>query len=60
MSRVKVSKSKLWRAIRQYCLDCCCGSSKEVRECHIKTCPLWEFRLGRAKSGDIANTVPLE
>jgi len=46
------------KAIRKKCLDCCAGSSlpaprssrqagKLVRECHIFTCPLWPFRLGK-------------
>ena len=35
------------RAIRYKCLDCCCGSVVEVRECPIKDCSLWPFRLGK-------------
>ena len=35
------------KAIRRKCLDCCAGSRKLVRECHIYTCPLWPFRLGK-------------
>jgi hypothetical protein len=30
------------KAIRAKCLDCCCGSSEEVRLCHITA-----FRLGK-------------
>ena len=35
------------KAIRKNCLDCCAGSSDEVRSCHIKTCPLHPFRFGK-------------
>lgn len=33
-------------AIRRKCLDCCNNSSKEVRLCPIKDCPLYYYRLG--------------
>jgi len=35
------------KAIRANCLECMCGSYKEVRECHIEDCPLWPYRLGK-------------
>ena len=35
------------RAIRQKCLECCCGNAAEVRRCHITDCTLWPYRLGR-------------
>lgn len=34
------------KQIRLYCLQCVCGSSHEVKLCHIKDCPLWNFRFG--------------
>lgn len=34
------------RAIRFKCLDCCCGDTAEVRECTIKNCSLYPFRMG--------------
>jgi hypothetical protein len=34
------------RAIRAKCLDCCCGSTSEVRKCVAVDCPLWAFRMG--------------
>ena len=43
-SQVRLARS---RAIRLKCLDCCCGSSHEVRICSIKTCALWRYRLGK-------------
>jgi len=35
------------KAIRRKCLDCCCGSSQEVRSCHIEDCALHPYRLGK-------------
>lgn len=35
------------KAIRAKCMDCSCGDRKEVRECRIKTCSLWPYRLGK-------------
>lgn len=34
------------RAIRAKCLDCCCGQIVDVRECTIKNCALWMYRMG--------------
>ena len=33
-------------AIRAHCLDCCGGSSDEVRKCTAARCPSWPFRMG--------------
>ncbi len=35
------------KAIRAKCLDCTCNQPKEVRDCHITTCTLWPYRMGR-------------
>jgi hypothetical protein len=35
------------KAIRQKCLDCCCGSKKEVRLCPSDDCSLWPYRFGK-------------
>lgn len=35
------------QAIRQKCLDCCCGQSSEVKNCTVSGCSLYPFRLGR-------------
>ena len=35
------------QAIRQKCLDCCCGQFVEVKLCEAVTCSLWPFRAGR-------------
>jgi hypothetical protein len=34
-------------AIRARCLDCCAGSSDEVRKCVAIACPSWPFRTGK-------------
>ena len=34
------------KAIRLKCLDCCCGSSTEVKLCPAWECPLWAYRSG--------------
>ena len=34
------------RAIREKCLDCCCGHAAEVRKCVAVDCALWPFRMG--------------
>jgi hypothetical protein len=33
-------------AIREKCLDCCCGNAAEARKCVAVDCALWPFRLG--------------
>lgn len=34
-------------AIRAKCMQCSCGSPKEIKECPVKTCALYPFRLGK-------------
>jgi len=34
------------RAIREKCLDCTCQQPVEVKECTVKTCALYPFRMG--------------
>lgn len=34
------------RAVRHFCLDCCCEVANEVELCPAQSCPLWPFRLG--------------
>lgn len=33
-------------AIRAKCLDCCCGSSNEVKLCPCTNCSLYTYRFG--------------
>lgn len=35
------------KAIRAKCLDCCCGSAKEVELCPIPDCSLYPYRFGK-------------
>lgn len=35
------------KAIRDFCLDCCGGSSSAVKECAGVGCALYPFRLGK-------------
>lgn len=43
MKKKKITPIK---AIRLKCLDCCCGSSNEVKLCAATSCPLYLFREG--------------
>ena len=40
------------KAIRAKCLDCCCGSAKEVRLCTNKKCSLYPYRFGKKPKDD--------
>ena len=44
------------KAIRAKCLDCCCGSAKEVRLCPCRDCPLFPYRFGREVIEETNNT----
>lgn len=35
------------KAIRAFCIDCCGGSSNEVKLCTAPHCALYPFRLGK-------------
>jgi hypothetical protein len=35
------------KAIRRKCLDCCCGSTKEVELCPVTDCTLYAYRFGK-------------
>ena len=40
------------KAIRAKCLDCTCNQVVEVRNCPIKKCPLYEYRMGHRPKKD--------
>lgn len=40
------------KAIRKKCLDCSNGERKEVKECPIKDCPIWPYRMGKRPKED--------
>ena len=35
------------KSIRKKCVDCCCGSNKEIRLCPVINCALYPYRMGR-------------
>ena len=43
---MKMEKTPI-KAIRAKCLDCCCGSAKEVALCPIPDCSLYPYRFGK-------------
>jgi len=45
----KKKKLTLQRAVRIKCFDCSGYSIGEIEKCHIKECPLWEFRSASAR-----------
>jgi hypothetical protein len=44
---VGVTKAEILRRIRAKCLDCVCGSHKEVELCPIPDCDLYDLRFGK-------------
>ena len=36
------------KAIRARCVNCCGGSTQEVRFCTAASCPAWPFRMGKS------------
>ena len=40
------------QAIRKKCLECCCGSTRQIKTCQIHDCTLWPFRLGHGTTKD--------
>ena len=49
VSKAKANPNSLRMAINAKCYDCCCGERKEVRECTITDCPLWNLRPWKTK-----------
>lgn len=41
------------KAIRHKCLDCCAGQIVEVRECPVKDCVLWPYRMGHRPNKEL-------
>lgn len=35
------------KAIKEKCIDCCCGQRKEVEVCGVPECALYPFRFGK-------------
>ena len=53
-------KDNLWKAIREKCLDCCVGSTKEVDKCTLKRCPLYHYRYGMSEKKYLQNREKLK
>jgi hypothetical protein len=34
------------KAIRAFCMQCCCNQEAEIRKCVSISCPLWPMRMG--------------
>jgi hypothetical protein len=45
------------KAIRAKCLDCCCHQARYVRDCNIRECTLWPFRMGRGYENPLGSRV---
>lgn len=39
------------KAIREKCLDCCCGNIAEIRKCTATNCALHRYRMGAEQRG---------
>ena len=45
------------KAMRAKCLDCSCGSTKEIQLCPVIECPLYPYRFGKRPSQAIVDTI---
>ena len=45
--REELGVPTLIKIVRLKCLDCVCGSTKEIRLCTFSSCYSWPYRLGR-------------
>ena len=45
------------KAMRKNCIDCCCGSRKEVRLCPSIDCALYPYRFGKRPTEAIVDTI---
>ena len=46
-SREVSENTNVLRAIKLKCLDCSTYNINEIKECPVKNCPLYPFRLGK-------------
>ena len=47
------------KAIRYKCLDCCCWSHSEVRDCSYTDCYLYPFRMGKGQQNAKARAMAI-
>lgn len=52
IEKAKANPKSLRAAVNGKCWDCCCGQRKEIRECHITACPLWNVRPYQSGADD--------
>ena len=45
------------KAMRAKCIDCCCGSHKEIKECTVIDCDLYPYRMGTRPSQETLDTL---
>lgn len=55
-----MAKRDVMRAIREKCLDCCCGQAQEVKLCEIRDCALHPFRFGKDPTAKKTGESPLD
>ena len=48
----KIKHPRPLMSIRKYCIEDCCGDSKEVRLCPVTGCPLHDLRFGKNKNSE--------
>jgi hypothetical protein len=48
------------KAIRRKCLDCCCGSSREVSLCPVHSCSLHPYRFGKRPGAVKREVTPVQ
>jgi len=41
------------KALHHHCLDCCNGSTSEVRHCPATSCPFWPYRFGHKPTAEM-------
>lgn len=44
------------KSIRAKCKDCTNNQYLEIKECTLKNCPLWPYRMGKRPKKNIENT----
>jgi hypothetical protein len=45
------------KAIRAKCMDCSNNQYSEIKECPIKSCSLWSYRLGHRPKKNLDNVI---
>lgn len=48
----KIEEGSLKAAVNLKCIECCCGDTTFIKDCKIKTCPLWFDRPYQNKGSE--------